>query len=317
MKKKNYLMPLIILISILMMTPIIFSNSGYYLSLAMLVLTFIVAANALNIVVGYGGMLSLGSAGFLIIGGYTLGIVLQYFPTIPFPIVMIIAGFFSAITGFIIGLPAVKLKGHFLAVATLGFGICVPKIILYFPNITKGYNGLPIPNHVANLNLKFYSISIILILCLVAIYVILNSNLGRVFLAIKDSEVAAASVGVNVSRYRVLIFTISAFFSGIAGAGNAYWIGFISVDDYTLMTSFFILAMVVIGGKSKMLGVTLGAVLLTIIPHFTDVYVGVTNILIGVIVMVVILFLPEGLLSPFKIREKKTIELKREVTNID
>ena len=129
------------------------------------------------------------------------------------------------------------------------------------------------------------------------IYNIINSRLGRAFVSIRESEIAAQSVGINVAAYKLMMFSLSAFFTGIAGSLYAYWIGFVSPNDFTLSTSFLILAMIVVGGLASIKGSIIGAVIISLIPHYTDQFIGLTNLIIGVFMAVTILLRPAGIAS--------------------
>lgn len=257
-----------------------------------------VIAVALNIMIGYGGLISIGHAGFLMIGTYTVAILTDRFE-LPFLIVFVLSGAVTAIVGLIVALSAIKLSGHFLAVVTLGFGISIPVIILNWTSLTNGYSGIlvPSPNLLGGrLGLYYFVISCTL-LFLWLLYNIVHSSIGRSFIAIRESEIAAKSSGINTTYYKALMFVISSFFTGLAGGLYAYWIGFAGPTDFPVTTSFLLLAMIVVGGMHSFYGPIVGAALFSIIPHFTDQYAGITNIVIGFTLVIVILFRPEGLVT--------------------
>lgn len=287
-----------ILVLLLVAFPFLVGQSSYYMGLVVMISVYAISAVALNLLTGYGGQISVGHGGFLIVGSYTVAILSSRFG-IPLWLALPAAGVVTAIVSLVIGLPAVRLRGHFLAVATLGFGLSMPEVALNWQSVTGGYSGMAVmrPELFAG-DLSFFYV-IILVTAAVTWMVtnIARSRLGRAFLAVRDSEVAAASTGINVSFYKTIMFVVSAFFTGIAGGLYAYWVGFVSPNDFTIMTSFFLLAMIVVGGLASVWGAILGAALLTVIPHFTDEYVGVTNLMIGVAVMAVILFRPAGIVS--------------------
>lgn len=291
------LTPLAVLL-LLFVFPLLVGFSSYYMTLIVMMCIYAISAMALNTLTGYGGQISVGQGGFLMLGAYTAAILSS---KLGLPIVFTIplAGSVAAIVSLVIGLPAVRLKGHFLAVATLGFGLAIPEIALNWGSLTGGYSGMAIfrPSVVSS-DLQFYYVIIIVTAFITWLMLnIVNSRIGRAFVAIKDSEVAAASTGINVAKYKTIMFMIAAFFTGVAGSLYAYWIEFVSPDDFTIMTSFLLLAMIVVGGLSSVWGAILGAILLTIIPHFVDAYVGITNMIIGFAVVFVILFRPGGLIS--------------------
>lgn len=280
--------------------PFIVGHSGYFLTLIVMACVYGIAAISLNLLTGYGGQISVGHAGFLTIGAYTVA-VLGAKLGFPFWLALPASGLVTAFVSLVIGLPAVRLRGHFLAVATLGFGLSVPEIALNWGAVTGGYSGLAVarPSWFTS-DLSFYYVVILLTVAIVWVMSnIADSRIGRAFVAVRDSEVAAAATGIHIARYKTIMFVVSAFFTGIAGGLYAYWSRYVSPNDFNIEVSLLLLAMIVVGGLSSITGAILGAVLLTMIPHFTESYVGVTNLMIGLAVVLVILFRPAGLVSIF------------------
>ena len=150
----------------------------------------------------------------------------------------------------------------------------------------------------------FYVVVLITLLIIWVMNNIVKSGLGRAFVAIRDSEVAAQANGIHIAFNKTMMFVISAFFTGIAGGLYAYWIGFVSPDDFSIVTSLMLLAMIVVGGMASIPGAIIGAVLFTIIPHFTNAFVGITNIVIGLAVVLVLFFRPKGIVSLFDFAKK-------------
>ncbi len=291
--------------------PFLVGGSGYFMTLFVTVCIFAIAATALNLLTGFGGQVSVGHAGFLTAGGYSVAILADKFG-LSMWLLLPLAGVITGIISLVIGLPAARLSGHFLAVATLGFGLSIPQIALNWESVTKGYNGISVsrPELLSNDLHFFYVVVVVTLLIVWFVKNILKSTLGRAFVAIRESEVAAQAIGINTSFYKTTMFMISAFFTGIAGGLYAYWFSFVSPQDFSILTSLLILAMVVVGGLASIPGGIIGAVLFTLIPHFTDSYIGVTNIFIGIAVVLVILFRPDGIVSildfPKKRKEKST-----------
>ncbi len=298
---------------LLVVYPFLVGQSSYFMGLVAMTAIYAIAAMSLNLLTGYGGQISVGQGGFLMLGTYTTA-VLSVKLGVPIWVTIPSAGVVAALVSLIIGLPAVRLKGHFLAVATLGFGLSIPEIALNWESVTEGYSGLPLmrPEAVSGDLAFFY---VILGVAMVVTWLLLNiahSRLGRAFLAIRDSEVAAAATGINVAGYKTVMFMISSFFTGIGGGLYAYWVGYVSPDDFTIMTSFFLLAMIVVGGLGSIWGAIIGAILFTVIPHFADAYVGITNLVIGVAVVLIILFRPAGLISLGELFRKRRDDSQEE-----
>lgn len=298
-----------IFVVLLLLFPFIVGQSSYYMGLAVTACMYAIAAIALNLLTGYGGQVSVGHSGFLIIGAYTVAILADRLDA-PIWLTLPAAGVVSAIVGFILGLPATRLRGHFLAVATLGFGLSMPAIALNWESLTAGYSGLAVmrPDLVSS-DLAFFYVFIVLTAFITWMSInIARSRMGRAFVAVRDSEVAAAATGINVSYYKTIMFTVSAFFTGVAGGLYAYWVGFVSPNDYTIVASFLLLAMIVVGGLASIWGAIFGAILLTIIPHFTDEYIGVTDLIIGIAVMIVVLLRPAGIASLGELFKRRSTE---------
>lgn len=259
---------------------------------------YIISSLSINLLVGFGGQISVGNAGFLAIGGYTVAIVSNMFG-LPIWLTLPLSGIITGLVSIVIGIPAVRLSGPFLAVATLGFAVSVPQIALNWESLTNGYSGLSVnrPMLVTSDTEFFYVIAGLTLLICWMLKNIIKSGMGRAFVAIRDSEVAAEANGINVAFYKTVMFAVSAFFTGIAGGLYSYWIGYVSPDDFSIVSSLILLAMIVVGGIGTISGSIIGAILLTVIPHFTDSYIGVTNVAIGIAVVIIILFRPKGLVS--------------------
>lgn len=311
----NYkLISLLILVSLLY--PFLVGQSSSMVYLGSLIIIYVIIVTGLNILIGYGGQISIGHASFLAIGAYTSAI-LTLKLSLPFLVVLPLSGFITAFIGFIVGMPAVKLSGHFLGVATLGFGVAIPEILLKWDALTGGFSGL-FPERPSIFGFSFttdlriyYLVLAIGLIVTWLVHNLIEGRIGRSFVAIRESEVAATSVGINVSLYKTLMFTISAFYAGIAGSLYAHFIGFISPHDFNINISFSVLAMVVVGGLASKIGPYIGAIVLTLIPQFTDHVPGLSLVVTGAALILIILFLPDGLASI----QAKLIQLKAKKVN--
>lgn len=268
------------------------------MTIFVMVMIYSIGAMALNLLIGYGGQISVGHAGFLAIGAYTAAILSSKFG-FPFLVALPLAGIVTGVVGLVIGLPAIRLSGQFLAVATLGFGLSVPQLALNWNSLTNGYSGMALfrPSLIASDSQFIYAVIIITGLITWLLYNILKSRMGRAFVAIRESEIAAQATGINLSFYKTIMFVISAFFTGLAGGLYAYWIGFVSPNDFTMVTSFLLLGMIVVGGLASLPGAVIGAIIFTVIPELTSSFVGLTNLVLGFAIFLIILFLPKGLVS--------------------
>jgi branched-chain amino acid transport system permease protein len=297
--------------------PVFVDFASYPIYVANLSMIYAIVAMALNLLTGFGGQVSIGHAGFIAIGAYASSIFTLNLG-IPFWIALPLAGLFTAIIGFIMGLPAVKLSGHYLAIATLGFGVAIPQIALKWDSLTGGFAGLfPERPHFLMFELNtdtryFYLLLAGTVLIIWMLHNIIKSKAGRAFIAIRESEIAATAMGINVPLYKTIMFSVSAFFTGVAGSFYAHMINFISPNDFIVTISFLVLAMVVVGGLASIPGSILGAVLLTLIPQLTDKVLGLSTVVEGLALVLIILFLPGGLISLFTLKRKKAAELPAE-----
>lgn len=264
-------------------------------------LVYGLAVVSLNLLTGYGGQISLGQAGFLAIGAYTAALLSEHAPTLPVPVEILAAGVMTAIVGFLLGLPTGRLRGHYLAILTLGFGVAIPQLALNWSSLTQGRTGIvvqaprigntifPTPTDV------YYFSLVVLAICLVAIFSILASSSGRGFAAVRDSEAAAAAMGINVNATKVVLFTISAFFTGVAGDLSAHLQGLVSPDSFPFSLSLFFVAAVVVGGLASVWGSLAGAIVLAVVEAKTSSTSGLEPVLLGGAVVVLLLAVPGGL----------------------
>jgi branched-chain amino acid transport system permease protein len=244
-----------------------FFASSYLTYTVNLMAINVIVALGLNLLVGYTGQISLGHAGFFAIGSYiTLAMMTKL--GMPFAAALIIGGLVSACFGFILGLPALRLEGPYLAIATLGFGLTITQIIGRI-EFFGGHMGLQAPP----LNLFGLVIdsdagryAVIMPICVFMAWGLRNltkTRVGRAFVAIRDSDIAAQCIGVNLTFYKTLAFAVSAFYAGIAGGLMAFVLGFINPHTFNVMISILFLAMVVVGGLGSILGSIMGAVLIS------------------------------------------------------
>jgi branched-chain amino acid transport system permease protein len=236
---------------------------------------FILLALGLNIVVGYAGLLDLGYAAFFAIGAYTYAILASghYNIHLPFWPLLIIAAFVAALFGVVLGAPTLRLRGDYLAIVTLGFGEIVPRVVLNIEPVTGGVNGLsaldqpkipalgPLPEILFGYNPVPYYYTILAVI-IFSIWLIRNlqySRLGRAWQAIREDELAAASMGINTVTTKLLAFAMGAAFSGFGGCFYASKLALVTPEAFTFVISVTILSMVVLGGMGNIAGVIVGA----------------------------------------------------------
>ncbi len=276
-------------------------SDSFVMSTATEALVYGLAVVTLNLLVGYGGQISLGHAGFLAVGGYTAALLGTHVSGLPVPVEVLAAGAATAAVGFVLGLPTGRLRGHYLAILTLGFGLAVPQIALNWSSVTEGRDGIVVPPpriggiiFVSPSDIYYFTL-IVLAICLVAIFSILASSSGRAFTAVRDSEPAAAAMGINVNATKVVLFTTSAFFAGIAGDLNAHLQGLVSPDSFPFSLSLFFFAAVVVGGLASVWGSLAGATVLAVIEAETSSSSGFEPVILGGAVVLLLLITPGGL----------------------
>jgi branched-chain amino acid transport system permease protein len=253
------------LIIILGIYPFVFKN--YYVYVANYVAINIMVVVGLNLLVGYTGQISLGHAGFFAVGAYGT-IALMTLAHFPFLAALACAGFIAAILGFLLGLPALRLEGPYLAIATLGFGVTITQIIGKI-DLLGGRQGLHAPDLMVlgrhlNTDREFYFLVVpITVLLVLFARNLTKTKVGRAFVAIRDAEIAAETIGVNLVMYKTLAFAISAFYAGVAGGLYAFVLRFIDPELFGLFMSIMFLTMAVVGGLGSVMGPVVGAMLLS------------------------------------------------------
>ncbi len=245
--------------------------SEYWLAQLTFILIYSVVGLGLMLLSGYTGLFSLGHAAFLGVGAYTEAALARY--GWPFPITFAAAALVAAATGVVVGLPALRVKGIYLAIATLAFGFIVVEVFARWESVTGGNAGthLQAPQAFgwkADDDISFYFVCLVVVAgATLVILNLLRSPTGRAFVAIRDSEVSAQSMGINLARYKTLSFAISAALAGVGGALYAHKLKFISPDQFDIVQSIDLVLMIVVGGIGSVHGAFLGAIFLITMPQ--------------------------------------------------
>ena len=295
----------IIIFFLLLISAPIISHNQYILNIYIFVLLNIITVTGLNLLMGYAGQISLGHAGFVGLGAYLSAILTEQY-SVNCWLAMIIAAVIVAVIAFLIALPTLKLKGHYLAMATLGMGIIIYIFFNQLP-ITggpSGFTGIPYLS-IGNYEFSNYLNLYILIAVFTFMLVLFANNLtifriGRALRAIHDSESAASVLGINTYFYKVQIFVLSAVYASISGSLYAHFVTFISPSSFYFNTSVGIVTMVVIGGMGNVWGGIIGATLLTALPEFLRFFEDYDIAIYGLLLIIVLLFLPEGIIGGLK-----------------
>lgn len=265
----------------------------YQVTLAMICINIILAVS-LNLVTGFTGQFSLGHAGFMAIGAYTCTIITKrYDSPLAFIIGIFAAAILAAIVGVLVGIPTLRLKGDYLAIATLGLAEIIRILILNFDSFTGGARGLgSIPQYTNWTWLYIFTISTIIV-----IKNFINSSHGRACISIREDEIASESVGINLTRYKVLAFVIGAFFAGIAGALYSSYFYYIKPGLFDFMKSIDILVIVVLGGMGSLTGSILASILLAIISTYLQSFAELRMIIYAILLLLIMIFRPQGLMG--------------------
>lgn len=299
---------------LLLTAPLYLSN--YWLGVANLIGITLVAATGLNLLVGYCGQLSIGHAGFIAVGAYTSAVLTNRLE-LPFLVGLICAGFTAGIIGLIFGLPSVRVKGFYLAITTIAAQFIIIWVINHW-SVTGGFVGIKVPYaSIAGFIFKseasqFYLILSVAILATLFAKSLARTRVGRAFIAIRDNDLAAEVMGINLLHYKLLAFFIGCFLAGLAGALLAHWIGFLNAEQFSLTESILYIGMIIIGGLGTTLGPIFGVVFIRLLQQVLTVEVvpflektftmlpagfatGVTPMLFGLVIILFLILEPRGL----------------------
>ncbi len=288
-----------VLAVIILLLPLFFP-SAYYYRVAALVFIFALAAVGLNLLMGFAGQVSLGHAGFLGIGGYAVAIGPTHLG-MPSWTSLIGGALLSGVVAFIVGRPILQLKGHYLAVATLGFGILISIVLNNEAGWTGGPDGMQVPRLMllewpvrGSETWYWISAGTFIVGAMLALNLI-DSPTGRAIKAIHDSEVASSVLGVDVARKKLAIFVISAIYASVAGSYLALFNGHITPDNAGFLRSIELAAMVVLGGMGSILGSLVGAAVLVVLPQALTWLHDYEQMVLGLILMGFMIFLRQGI----------------------
>ncbi|MGH7278932.1 MAG: branched-chain amino acid ABC transporter permease [Candidatus Rokuibacteriota bacterium] len=275
----------------------------YFVFLASLVLVNAIVAIGLNLLSGYTHQLSFGHAGFLAIGAYVAALLTVHAAALPVPLTLLAAGLGTAVVGLALGIPCLRLGGLYLTMATLAFGFVVTEAILNLDTLTRGADGLRVPAatlgpwRLANDAARYYLVVAVAALLAAAAVNLTRTRTGRAFLAIRESEIAAAASGVNVAAYKTVAFVVSAFYTGVAGGLFAFIVGYLSPDGFDVFLSVDFVVMIILGGLGSVPGSILGATVVTLLHDWLAAFQNYRPLVFGAIMIGAMLFMPGGIMS--------------------
>lgn len=305
---------LIVFLVFLFTAPLYWGN--HWLGVANLIGITIIAATGLNILTGYCGQLSIGHAGFIAVGAYTSAILTNRFG-VPFPAALIFSGLAAGLIGMIFGIPSLRVRGFYLAISTIAAQFIIIWIIDHWTSMTGGFNGMTVPfASIGGIVFRseaglFYLIMGITVICVYLAKNLARTRPGRAFVAIRDNDLAAQVMGINLFRYKLLAFFIGCFFAGIAGSLLAHWASSISTAFFPFMDSVLYIGIIIIGGLGTATGPIFGAIFIrlldemvkalspalqsafpNLLPGFTT---SIAPMLFGLAIILFLIFEPRGL----------------------
>nr|WP_152966814.1 branched-chain amino acid ABC transporter permease [Sporosarcina globispora] len=264
--------------------------NAFYVNTLFFIGINIILAVSLHLIIGITGQFSIGHAGFLAVGAYASAIITMKLQ-LPFWLGIMTGGVAAAIAGLIIGIPTLRLKGDYLAIATLGFGEIV-RIVFLNMDYVGGASGMTV-SHLTTWPWLFGCV----LLTILVIVNFTNSTYGRACISIRENEIAADAMGINTTYYKVTAFVIGSFFAGIAGALYAHNFYIIQPTNFGFLKSFDILIFVVLGGLGSMSGAMIAAIFLTIISTFLQSYPEVRMVIYSLVLIIMMIYRPQGLLG--------------------
>ena len=304
---------LIAFLAALALLPLV--STHYWLDVLVRILIAVVAATGLNILTGFTGQISLGNAAFLSVGAYTTALMAGRWG-LPFPVVIPLAGVVTAAVGMVFGIPSLRLKGLYLAVATVAAHFVIEFTIVHWESVTGGVNGLSVPAAklgglvLAGDRQLYWLVLPTTVLLLFLARNLFRTKVGKAFIAIRDQDISAEVMGVYVFKYKLMSFGVSSFYVGVAGALLAYQARIISPENFPITLAIDQLGMIIIGGMGSILGSIFGAVFITLLPEllrlltsllsgtFPELVTLFASIKVGVFGLAIVLFLvfePDGM----------------------
>lgn len=281
--------------------------NNFYLDLAVRMCINAVIVLGLNLLIGFAGQISMGHAGFIGIGAFASAVLPTHFGWHPFA-AMVAGACGVGVLAALVARPIFRLKGHYLAMATLGLGIIINIVLRNEGHYTGGADGMPVPAmslfgvEISGDRQWYWIVAGLLVVSIWASFNLIDSPFGRAMRALHGSEVAAQVVGVDVTRYKVSIFALSAMFASLMGSVTAHYVGFVSPALADFAHSIELVTMVVVGGMASVFGSVVGAVLLTLLPQALAAFEGWETVAFGMILILCMIFMPRGLVPTLAAR---------------
>jgi len=281
----------------------LFVKDPYVMHIVIMTGVYMMLAVSVDIIYGYAGQLNLGQAAFYAIGAYTAALLMLRL-NVSYWVAMPAAGLAATVFGVLLGMPTLRLRGLYLGIATMGFSEVIRLILLSWVSFTRGPMGLPgIPSPtigsfaIESKQAFYYLILAYLLITIFSVRRLVNSRVGRAWMAIREDEIAALAMGIDLAKYKVMAFSLGAFFAGVAGSFFAVYISFIAPDAFKMMESYLIFAMPAIGGMGTTAGPLLGAVIIFVLPEVTRGFAIYRMLWVGALLALVMIINPKGILG--------------------
>lgn len=298
-----YWRQVLLLIALAIALVLAFTLKNFILFQLTLALIYAIAILGLNLLTGYNGQFSLGHSAFFAIGAYTAAVLMEHL-SVPYYWTLPVAGLVCLVFGFLFGLPALRLEGIYLALATFALAVAMPQILKFSPleHLTGGVQGIVLikPDPPFGLPISsdqwlfFFTIGVALVMYVCA-YQLIKSRTGRAIIAIRDNHIAAMSMGINISLYKSLTFGVSALYTGVAGALAAIVIAYVAPDSFTLVLAIGLFVGMVVGGAASIVGTLIGGLFLLFVPNIAESFSkGLSGAVYGIILILTIYVMPSG-----------------------
>lgn len=316
---KNWLMSLAFIL-VFVGLPALVGANAYLMLILSLSGIFVIASIGLDLLFGYSGQISIGQAAFYAVGAYTSAILTTKLGVSVW-LGMLAGGVLATVFAALVAIPICKLVHMFLALVTIGIGELTHQAIINLPDLTGSFTGvraIPMPRlgaYVFNVSSYYYIVLAFVVLSLLVKQRIVDSRIGRAFIAIRENADAANAMGINVTYYKVVAFACSAAFTGIAGALYAHYIGFISPESFTLDQSVLFLTAVLCGGMGTFVGPIIGAVVITVINEAIQVLGSYQMLVYGIFIVVAVIYVPEGLVGVVKMIQRHLLKVVNRVAD--
>ncbi len=307
----------VLLLSVVLLLFPLFEDNPYTLGLTNLIAINAIVVLGLNLFIGYAGQISLGHAAFFGLGAYGSAILSTTFEYSPW-VAMVASAVLVGLVALVVGIPVLRLSGHYLAMATLGFNFVIHSVLLEWDEVTggpSGFSGIPYLgvgefyfDDEVRLHYLLWGITMI---CLLLSLNLVRSGVGRGLSALSGDETAAATLGVNTRSAKIKVFVLSAVLASLAGSLFAHCYSFVSPDSFGIFTSTDLVIMVVVGGMGSVWGSLFGAGLITLLPEWMDIFETYKDFVHGGILVLVLMFLPQGLIAGLVDMVKVRLALRR------